>query len=172
MADMERPRGVGADELHMDPPSFSQIRRSVAIPLPQDGIEERGQSPLPDKKVQKAGTGDLHLIQHPIAIRNPFQKDLRDLTGILFHLGGEDHRDVGGVIAVAGILRQLHFDPGGRHQRQAPRLHARLNRLFKKLYQCLFHAGPFLTYEKSWPQGQPVALSHHQKPPRPKRVAF
>ena len=144
MADMERSRGVGADELHLDPPSFSQIRRPVAIPLPPDGIEERGQSLLPDKKVQKPGTGDLHLLQHPIAILDPFQQDLRDLTGILFRLGGEDHRDVGGVIAVAGIPRQPDFDPWGRHRRQAPRLHTRLNRPFEKLYQYLFHAGPFL----------------------------
>ena len=143
MTDMKRPRGVGADKFHLDPLAFSQIRRSVPIPLPPDGLEERGQSTLPNKKVQKAGTGDLHLRQHPFAIVDPFRQNLRDLTGILFRLGGENHRNVGGVIAVAGISRQLHFDPGGRNRRQKAFVDGRLNRFFEKLYQYLFHTEPF-----------------------------
>ncbi len=64
----------------------------------------------------KSGTGDLHLLQNPSGILDPFRKDLGDFTGILSRLRGKDHGHVGGVIPVAGILCQFHFDMGRRRR--------------------------------------------------------
>ena len=156
MADMKRPGGIGADILDLDPPSLPQIGRSVSLPLPVDIAEQAGKSCLPDKEIQKAGTGNLHLFHQAIPILDPLRQDPRDFTRILFRLLGQDHRDVGGVIAVAGIFRQLHLDAGGNRRCNDLLFDACLNRFFEKPDQCLFHEEPCLYMKKVGRKANPL----------------
>ena len=156
VTDVERPRRVGADELHLDLPAFSQLRRTVAVPLPDDLFEVTDQDPFPDEKIHESGTGDLHPLKDSLGIIDLLRKDPGDLAGIPPDLRGDYHRHVGCVVPAAGLFRQLPLDERRRRLRQKPRRDARPNRLIKKCNQLPFHRWPSLHMKKVGRKANPL----------------
>jgi len=156
MADVERTGGIGADELHLDPPPLTQIRRSVPLPLPFHLLEQAGQDTLTDEEIHEPRAGDLHPLEDSLGVLDPLRKDPRDFAGVLPGLRGENHGDVGGVVAVGRIFRPLHLDGRPRNTGQQPRLAPRADRPFEQFDQLLFHENSFLHTKRVGREANPL----------------
>ena len=87
------------------------------------GLEGQGEGAGFEAEVEEAGTGDLgsgHEVRGEVQLlEHPFG----GLAGVAPFLPGEDHREVGGEVAVAGVARALEheLDPVGAEPRGDPR---------------------------------------------------
>ena len=112
VADVQGAGGVGADELHLDFLSGPE----VAVAVGRAQLVNLRDHPVPegviDEKVDEAGAGDLHLGQHALGRGQTADQNFGHLPGR--HLGrlGQDQGQVGGQVAVAGLLGGLHVEGG------------------------------------------------------------
>ena len=126
VADVQRPGGVGADELHLDFDAGAHVAVAVSRTQPVNFRDHPVPIGVGDEKVDEAGPGDLHLQEHALRGREVVDDDFGHLPGRHLGLLGQDQGQVGGQVAV---LRRVWPPPlrrrAGSQRRAAPASRAR-----------------------------------------------
>src|ERR1700674_2831156 len=106
MADMHRSGWVGRDKFHIDPLAVPEIDAAELGP----GLERRTQCIEPksglERNIDEARPRHLGF-QYPWNIEELLRDQDRELARLDAGVLGEDHRRVGGEIAVIGLARRL-----------------------------------------------------------------
>ena len=139
MADMQRAGGIGADELHLHRLPGAGSAAAVGRSLPRDLVEHLVPAAGGEKEIDEAGAGDLHLLPQAVAGTEGRDQGLGHLARRLFFLAGEQHGDIAGEIAVAGLAG--NFDDKGRNAAglEGPGSVTGLERGEDSLAQTFFH---------------------------------
>ena len=106
---MHRPGGIGRDILHVDGRAGALSRSPEAVPVGEDGAQHVVEDAFLQGQVDEARTGDLDLVHPRIAAQvagDQLGKGARIGAGLL----GEDHRRVGGEVAMRRVARRLDDD--------------------------------------------------------------
>ena len=109
MADMHRPGRIGRDILHVDGRAGALSRSAEAVPVGEDGAQNLVEDAFLQGQVDEARTGDLDLV-HPRIAAQVAGDQLGEGARIGAGLLGEDHRRVGGEVAMRRVARRLDDD--------------------------------------------------------------
>ncbi len=116
--DVQRPRRIGADEFHLDLFPGACRKATVPVLLIQNIFQNASPYIVFEHEIQKAGAGDLRFFNDAFRIIEVFLNRLSDFARVLSGLGGQNHRDIGGVVPVLRIGRHFDFDARKIHVRQ------------------------------------------------------
>ena len=118
-------RGVRGDELDHILLAVQPVVAAVVAPLLLNGGQDVGIPLVAEAEVQKAGTRDLNARKVRVAQVHVLGQNFRDLAGILAHGLGCGQAERGRIVAVGGILGDLHGGDGLHALGQQPLLHSR-----------------------------------------------
>ena len=117
--------GVRGDELDHILLAVQPVVAAVVFLLFFHGGDHVGIPLLAEAEVQKAGACDLNGGEVGVAQVHVLGQDLGDLAGILAHGLGSGQAEGRGIVAVGGILGDLHGGNGGNALGQEAFLHSR-----------------------------------------------
>ena len=112
--------GIGGDKLHHVLPASQRVVLAVLLPCRLNAGDGVGEPLATQAEVHKAGTGDLHGGEIAVRQRRMVDKRLGYLTGVHLHSLGRRQAEGGGIVAVGGVLGDLHRRLGGDTGRQQP----------------------------------------------------
>ena len=125
--------GVGGDKLHHHLFSAPLGARAVAKSLVLHGGQDLPEPPGAQGEIEKAGSGNLHLLEIAALQLQVVRDDLGDLPGGHVQGPGPRHGKGGGVIPVGGVLWNLDggadLRPGGEQSRPSRLFVCRLGQL-------------------------------------------
>ena len=132
-------RGVRGDELDHVLLAAQPVVAAVVALLLLNGGQNVGVPLVAEAEVQKAGARDLDARKVRVAQVHVLGQNFRDLAGILAHGLGCSQAERRRIVAVGGILRDLHGGDGLHALGQQPLLHSRAisrRRQFGDLVLC------------------------------------
>ena len=109
IADVHGTGGIGGDKLHHHPFPFPLPAGAVGLPGLLHGIQGLGKPLAAQGEVEKAGAGHLHLVKIAALQLHMVHEGLGNVPGGLPQRLGGGQGKGGGVIAVFGILGDIHL---------------------------------------------------------------
>ena len=113
-------RGVGGYELHHDLLALQGVVAAIVRALALHAGHGIPEPLVPQAEIQKAGTGHLHGGEVGPCQVHVVHQDLGHLAGVLFQGLGGGQAEGGGIVAVGGVLGDLHRRGHGHVLRQQP----------------------------------------------------
>ena len=136
--DMERPGGIGGDELHLDAPAAPECRVRVARTGGEDAAHHGGERLGGDTEVDEAGSGDVDG-RDRVRLRQPCHDALGDLAGLASGDAGEGEGDGTREVAVVVAAAALDRDLRQRIERELPGVAQRRERTLEERSDVLLH---------------------------------
>jgi hypothetical protein len=112
VADRERARGVGRDELQKRPFAPSDVGSPVRILLPEDAVQEVVPPGLRENEVDEPRPRHLDSLEKMLGILDRIDDAVRDLPGRAPQGPRQHERDVRGKVPVLGRLRRSELHAG------------------------------------------------------------
>ena len=110
---MHGPGGVGGDELHHDALALEDVGAAVGRALALHGVHHSGVPGGIQPEVEEPRPGDLRGGEIAAGEVQVLQQNLGDVPGAHLHGLGRGQGEGGGVVAVGGVLGDLHPGPDG-----------------------------------------------------------
>ncbi len=139
MADVQRTGGVGTDELDLDLAAGAGLAATEAPVLAEHFVKFPEPGQRREGEVDEPRAGDLQLAPQPAAVAKGGDQHLGDLARGLALGAGQQHRQVGGKVAVLGVAGHFQLDVGGRCRNEGTGGKAVLERIGKALPQRFPH---------------------------------
>ncbi len=105
--------GVGGDKLHHDLPARQGVGAAVGRALALHGVHDPGVPGGAEAEVEEARPGDLRGGEIAAGEVQVLQQNLGDVPGTHLHGLGGRQGEGGGIVAVGGVLGDLHPGPDG-----------------------------------------------------------
>ena len=132
MADMERPGGIGADKFHMCPLPLAKVVFAIVFTRSFDLLKELPPHLFFNEKVYKSRSGNLDFFEKMILSGYLRDNNFGNPSGIHLLQRCQHHRDIRGIITMAGVLGQSYLNRRQRHLGNHPPSSTILNRLMQQ----------------------------------------